>query len=496
MAKKNDVNIDESTVSAKEKTSKKRKAEDADVSEEKTEKTVVDESSENGTATKKKKKKKRVKRKDLPPEERKRLLKRDLIITGSVLGAVLLFFIILIIVSAVGTNANFKKAAAMAKVGTRFTQTETPADKTLAERNTLFWDDELNCYTFVTPDDDPSTPEVDESELRILQLTDVHIGAGAFSTKKDAWAIEAVAEVVKKAQPDLVVVTGDVAYPVPFQAGTFNNQKEAEMFATLMDSLGVYWTMTFGNHDTEIYSLYTREEIVERVYTQNKWKYCIFTEGPSNIDGKGNQLINVQKTNGEITQSLYLVDSHSYTDGDYFGIAWKYDKIHDNQVEWYAQCVEKVNETNVARGFTGDVKSLMFFHIPLVQFQTAWDEFVNNGHKNTENVTYYYGVAGEKGEKCYPGKADGKMFDKILELGSTKGVFCGHDHYNNFSIDYKGVRLTYGMSIDYLAYPGIYKKIAQRGGTLITVENTGSFDVAPIAYQSNDMSYMYEYHKQ
>ena len=490
MAKKNDVTVENTSATpSEEKTRKKGKnADDIAASDDtETSKTVASDET--------KKKKKRVKRKDLPPEERKRLLKRDLIITGSVLGAVLLFFIILVIVSAVGTNANFKKAAAMAKVGTRFTQAETPADKTLAEQNTLFWDDELNCYTFVTPDDDPSTPE-DESELRILQLTDVHIGAGAFSTKKDAWAIEAVAETVRKAKPDLVVVTGDVAYPVPFQAGTFNNQKEAELFATLMDSLGVYWTMTFGNHDTEIYSLYTREEIVEKVYTQNKWKYCIFTEGPSNIDGKGNQLINVQKTNGEITQSLYLVDSHSYTDGDYFGVAWKYDKIHDNQVAWYADCVKKVNDENVSRGFTGDVKSLMFFHIPLVQFQTAWDEFVANDHKNTENVTYYYGVAGEKGEKCYPGKADGIMFDKIIELGSTKGVFCGHDHYNNFSIDYKGVRLTYGMSIDYLAYPGIYKKTAQRGGTLIVTKVDGSFDVSPLAYQISDMSYMYEYHKQ
>ena len=490
MAKKNDKNAEVVLNETVDETSENQEEKDLQ-----TEQSAKSEQADDKTAKGKKEKKKRVKRKDLPPEERKRLLKRDLIITGSVLGGVLLFFIILIIISAAGKSANFKKAASMAKVGTRFSEISTPADKTAATEKTFFWDDELKCYTFVTPSDDPTTTDVDESEFRVLQLTDVHIGAGAFSAKKDAWALEAVAETVRKAKPDLVVVTGDVAYPVPFQAGTFNNQKEAEMFATLMDSLGVYWTMSFGNHDTEIYSLYTREEIVERVYTQNKWKYCLFTPGPTNIDGKGNQLINVQTANGEITQSLYLIDSHSYTDGDYFGIAWKYDKIHDNQVAWYADSVKKVNDTNTARGFSGDVKSLMFFHIPLVQFQTAWNEFVANGHKNTENVTYYYGMAGEKGEKCYPGKADGKMFDKIYELGSTKGVFCGHDHYNNFSIDYKGVRLTYGMSIDYLAYAGIYKKIAQRGGTLILTKTNGTFDVKPIAYQIDDMRYMNYYNQ-
>ena len=70
----------------------------------------------------------------------------------------------------------------------------------------------------------------------------------------------------------------------------------------------------------------------------------------------------------------------------------------------------------------------------------------------------------------------------VIETGSTKAVFCGHDHYNNFSIEYKGIRLTYGMSVDYLAYPGIYKEGSQRGCTVITVESDGSFDCKPESY--------------
>ena len=59
-------------------------------------------------------------------------------------------------------------------------------------------------------------------------------------------------------------------------------------------------------------------------------------------------------------------------------------------------------------------------------------------------------------------------------------MFCGHDHYNNLSVTYKGIRLTYGMSIDYLAMPGISEDTAQRGGTLITLGENSDFQVEQV----------------
>lgn len=47
---------------------------------------------------------------------------------------------------------------------------------------------------------------------------------------------------------------------------------------------------------------------------------------------------------------------------------------------------------------------------------------------------------------------------------------------NNISLTYKGVRLTYGYTIDYLAYSGIKNYGAQRGCTVITVSPDGGFD--------------------
>lgn len=316
------------------------------------------------------------------------------------------------------------------------------------------------CYTFTTDD-----------HFKVVQLTDVHIGGGFLSIKKDSMAINAVAAMITAEKPDLVVITGDIAYPVPFQAGTFNNKTSAELFAQLMEKLGVYWVPVFGNHDTEAYSYYSREKISE-FYSQEKFSHCLFQAGPEDVDGYGNSIINVKNTKGEITQSLVMLDSHSYVDNDYFGIMWKYDTIHESQVKWYEDSLNKIKAEN------NDVmpKSLAFFHIAIPEYKTAWDEYRANDFNDTENVKYIYGKAGEKDYSVYTSEYNYGFFDKVKELGSTQGMFCGHDHLNNFSIDYKGVRLTYGYSIDYLAYSGIMKFGLQRGCTVIDIAPDGSFE--------------------
>ena len=79
-----------------------------------------------------------------------------------------------------------------------------------------------------------------DGEFKIMQLTDVHIGGGYWSAGKDRTTLKEVATMISEEKPDLVVVTGDLAYPVPFQAGTLNNKAAAKTFATLMAELGAY----------------------------------------------------------------------------------------------------------------------------------------------------------------------------------------------------------------------------------------------------------------
>lgn len=373
--------------------------------------------------------------------------KKALKVIGIIIAVIAVLIAVCAAVSAVGANANLNLAKSFSAV---------------KYDNQLIPEKDTDGNYIITSD----------KEINVMQLTDVHIGGGFLSIKKDSSAIQAVATMITAEKPDLVIVTGDVAYPVPFQAGTFNNKTGAKLFANLMETLGVYWTVGYGNHDTEAYSYFTREDISD-FYMNGSFPHCIFTEGPADIDGIGNQLIKVNNTQGKTIQALFVLDSHSYTDGDYFGIQWKYDNIHQNQIDWYKNTVLKLKEENNNE----TVPSLLFFHIPLTEYKDAWEEFADNGYKDTPDVKYKGGIVGETGKAIYCGIGEDNLFETILELGSTKAVFCGHDHFNNFLLNYKGIDLNYGYSVDYLAYIGINKKGSQRGCTMITLDQNGNYEI-------------------
>ena len=446
----------------------------------------------NGGKTKKERKK-------LTPEQKKKRTIKALIITGAVVLVLAIFFSGIAIGNAVGAKALIKQAKTVTKVVYDQHPQLTPKF------------DEEWAY-FECPDD---------RDFKVLQFTDVHIGGGSFSQQKDAWAMNAVETMIRQEQPDLVVITGDIAYPVPFQAGTFNNLNATKIFANLMESLGVYWTFAFGNHDTEAYSMYSRKDITE-YYEQSNFKYCLYQRGFADEEDKfgkidrgfGNHIINVKNSAGKYIQSIVMLDSHSYIDGDYFGVAWKYDNLHQSQVDWYAQEMEKLKEAN---GDGEYVKNMAFFHIPLVEYRQAWkairDAYGHGDYKGTLQpdftapideykeggltrpagvVTYYYGQKGESASSknkienygVFCGYNNDSFFETGVEHG-LQGTFCGHDHYNNFSVEYMGVRLTYGMSVDYLAYPGIYKEHSQRGCTVINIDGSGNMAITPKNYYSN-----------
>lgn len=376
-------------------------------------------------------------------------------ITGIVFICIIAAVLICSLVGCVGNGANTKFIKSLDKV-----EAAEPLAAPVLDPETGYW-------TFTC-----------DREFKVLQLTDIHIGGGFLSIGKDNKALNAVYDMVSYTKPDLVIVTGDMVFPVPFSSGSFNNLTPTKLFAQLMEQMGIYWAIAYGNHDTEVYSYYDRDEISD-YYTNSGFKYCLFQRGPENVDGEGNYVINVKNGSGIITQSLFILDSHSYSKGFYRD----YDNLHQNQVDWYESEVNRLTEINKKNGATTDViKSLMFFHIPLVEYKTAYEEYKNNNYTDTDNVEYVYGIAGEPDELICCGVNEDNMFEKILELKSTQGVFAGHDHLNNFSLKYNGgsgdydVRLTYGLSIDYLAYFGIAKKTAQRGGTVITIQPDSTFD--------------------
>ena len=321
---------------------------------------------------------------------------------------------------------------------------------------------------------------VTDNDFKILQITDVHITGGILFAKTDKKALKTVASMIAVEKPDLVIVTGDISFAGPY-AGSINNSRSHEIFISLLERLGVYYTVTFGNHDSEAYNFYNRQKICD-FYKAENLNYSLFSNDDGDVYGECNHVITVKNSLGLITQSLIMLDSNSYTNNDYIGIMAQYDKIHEDQISWYERVVLSQKQKNqvIYDGLTPEqkqnnsskVNSLAFFHIPPTEMRTAYAEYESNGNANTPNVTY---ISGKKSEKECPPVIEDEFFEKALELGSTKAMFFGHDHLNNHVLNYKGIVLSYGYSIDYSAYPGISRKTSQRGATVITVKPNGDF---------------------
>ena len=206
----------------------------------------------------------------------------------------------------------------------------------------------------------------------------------------------------------------------------------------------------------------TFEELAQ-IY--KKGKYCIFTEGRKELTGVGNFFINLTGSDGNALLPLVMLDSNMYGEGGWFYSG--FDRIHDDQVEW---CMNRLNDLKKCNP---DIKAMAFFHMPPAEFKEAYRK-MKIGDKS---VIYQHGSIAEKNEHFGISKFEGTFFNKAVENGVIKWMFCGHDHLNTLSLIYKGIQMTYGMSIDYLGYKGINKSYIQRGGTLITRKADGDVHV-------------------
>ena len=116
------------------------------------------------------------------------------------------------------------------------------------------------------------------------------------------------------------------------------------------------------------------------------------------------------------------------------------------------------------------IVALLYFLIPVKsrQLRLGWLLFCSYYFYMCWNPEYADSFgAKHEGISTY-GHEDG-IFDLIRETGMTKHVFVGHDHVNNWSISYKGIRLTYitkcGM--------GNFPEPQFNGGTVVRIGSDG-----------------------
>lgn len=324
----------------------------------------------------------------------------------------------------------------------------------------ISYDEETGVYTISSANED----------FKILQLTDIHLGGSIASAGKDLKALDAVYTLIKHTKPDLVIITGDLVFPLGIMSFSMNNYTPVMQFASFMRNIGVPWAFVYGNHDTEAMATNSAEDLNE-LFKSASYKISgnlLYPYTQPDITGRNNQIIEIRYPDGRLNQALFLIDSNAYTGA---GLN-DYDYIHDDQVEWFKGNIDRLSKQEGKL-----ISSMAFFHIPLQEYREAYELY----ESGSDRVKYFFGENGETMiDKVCCSDYPSKRFDTAVELGSTKAMFCGHDHYNNLSVEYQGIRLTYGMSIDYLTMPGIENDTTQRGGTLITLHEDSEFDIEQV----------------
>ena len=160
-----------------------------------------------------------------------------------------------------------------------------------------------------------------------------------------------------------------------------------------------------------------------------------------------------------------------------------YDHLWDNQIAWYEWAV-RGNETLAGH----PIQSTVIMHIPVYEYKEAWVSVADKktkekgapfGYLDPKYADIASGHSGVYGG--YPHVTNG-FFDKVRELGSTKDIIVGHDHKNDYSVLYKGVRLSYGLHTGF----GDHYRDDMLGATLYTVDSSGETTIRHSYYSYVD----------
>lgn len=300
-------------------------------------------------------------------------------------------------------------------------------------------------------------------DFKVLNLSDPQLGAAEWdeSAPQRKLLVDTVNELVSRVRPDLITVSGDLAW-----AGSDVSYGSIGKF---LESFGIPWTVVWGNHDNQKGPEWV--EHVVQMYTEHA--HFIYERGDEKL-GNGNFVIGIEE-DGKIVEGLIMMDSHdrmpyTYPDGT---VKNEWAKLIPEQITWYS---ERVNELKAL----GCNDTTVILHIPIYAYLPAFGEAFDNRfdpmqvsvEESAAGVCWNDGYKDSYGVKWDPISVypeDEGMFDEIKKLGSTKTVLCGHDHKNNYVINYKGVRLAFSLK----AGAGCYWHGKLNGGTVLQIDDSG-----------------------
>ncbi|MDR3751194.1 MAG: metallophosphoesterase family protein [Terracidiphilus sp.] len=279
----------------------------------------------------------------------------------------------------------------------------------------------------------PSPPAADSPErklkvhedgsFKILAITDLH-----YIPEPDRHGIELTENLISIEKPDLVLSTGDNISGD--RSSTVEDlQRATGNVAAAMEKMQVPWAVVLGNHDQQHY---------ERTHVSREDIFQYYESHPHNLNsgwvrglhGAGNKCLPVwNAAETEPVFAIWLLDSGEGVEDK----SVNYDWIHADQINWYSQTSRQM-ESRYGRKIPG----LMYFHIPLLEYQ---------------EMILTKKVLGERHEPESPSRINGGMFAAVHERGDVMGIFCGHDHVNNYVGRFRGVTLGYNGVAGFYGYP-------------------------------------------
>jgi len=297
----------------------------------------------------------------------------------------------------------------------------------------------------------------------ILNLTDIQLSFEEFDKNHRACKIldYTVNTLIERTHPDLITICGDLC--------SENEDEGYNAFAEFFDELGIPWAPIFGNHDNMSPPEFL-DKIADRFLTH---PLCIFEKGDREM-GNGNFVVEIEE-NGKTVSALIMADAHEVTpftdeNGD---TKYSYETFWSKQFDWYREQIEALKNK-------GCKDSTLILHTPLFAYRDAakaayknsvdlktmtWEESLTQKVWN-ENFKDSCGLY--KDDICAPVFDDG-VFMLLKELGHTKNVIAGHDHKNNFIINYNGINLAYATKTGI----GCYYDKDINGGTILEIGSNG-----------------------
>ena len=279
----------------------------------------------------------------------------------------------------------------------------------------------------------------ENGEFRILVLSDLHIISGGLFGR----VIGYIRRLLEREKPDLIILNGDNVTD-----SSISSEKEFErslrMLTNILEKENIYWMHVFGNHDGEMSVTLEQQQAI-----YESFEHCLSKDPVKELTGVGNYVIPIYGSDSdEVKFAVWGIDSNSYLSAEdrnamfsqnatgfngYEGT--QYDYIHFDQIEWYRE-VSELMESELGNKIPG----LMAFHIPLQESHTAW--------MNREGCEW----TGSKREPVCASPYNSGFFEVLRQRGDIKAVCNGHDHVNDYMVNYAGIKLCYASSISTTTY--------------------------------------------